>query len=249
MNKEAEFKALCEDVKKCTICHKVKFSPHLVNSDFLSHEKSSDETDYVNKWNIAKWNPNKGYHGDKIDIMIIGQDYGAFENNNDESPTDINLKKLIFNELKIDINDENHRLFLTNMANCYRQKKSTGKINKGCLYLCTHKFMGRLIKIISPKVIIVLGQDTFDALAFCDGAELICANPSTTNKNNNFSTIIEISGYKLVFENGLEIPVFPVYHTGKLGNMNSSKNQKTNNNNNEENFDWKKIAEHLKRRP
>lgn len=239
MNKEAEYKALCEDVEKCTICHKVKFSPHLENSDFLSHRENNEPC--VNQW-------NNDYKCDykESDIMIIGQDYGAFIDN--QSPTDTKLKELIFDKLKINIDNDNHRLFLTNIANCYRQKTSTGKFNKGCLSICANKFMGRLIKIISPKIIIVLGQDTFDALAFCDGAELTCRNPipddkdNKSNRNNKFSTIIKTSSYELIFENGLKIPVFPVYHPGSYGKMNINKVEDE-----EPNFDWKKITQYIEK--
>lgn len=230
-NKKAEFEALCKEVRECRICENVKFSPYLKNSDFLKNEvvynKETDEP-YINKWNDV-------YGSLDAEIMIIGQDYGAFDDNN--SPTDDNLNKLISEFILHGNNStEKIRIFQTNLANCYRQKKSTGKFNTGCLALCAYKYMGRLIKIISPKVIIVLGQTTFEALAFCDGADLICTNPYEKQVDSNFSTIIK-KNYELKFKDGNTIPVFPVYHPGSNGNRNrSEQNQKT---------DWQRIRKYL----
>lgn len=236
-DKESEYKALCEEVRNCAICENVKFSPHFVNSDFLAHEsKNREHSDdvYINKWNLAEWNPNPGCIN--ADIMVIGQDYGAFDNN--KSPTDKSLEDLINTYIFNGDGNKKPYLYLTNMANCYRQKKSTGKLNKGCLYLCAHKFMGRLIRIISPKVIIVLGQETFDALAFCDGANLLCKEPYITQPNNNFSAITS-KEYELKFKDGKSFRVFPVYHPGS--------NRQLNRKHAEQSTDWKKIREYLKK--
>lgn len=218
---------LCEDVRKCTICKDIKFTPHIKNSDCLIQDPKPYNGIYINRWNFLQDSLN-------AEIMVIGQDYGSCEDN--YFVTDITLKNLFNDVFSIDIENKNSRLFFTNIANCYRQHKSTGNINKGCLSLCANKFMARLINIISPKVIIVLGQDTFNALAFCDKAKLICKNPTNRKVNSNFSTIIEFD-YSLIFETGEEIAVFPVYHPGANGRLNRPYEMQIE--------DWKRIHKFL----
>ena len=98
--------------------------------------------------------------------------------------------------------------------------------------------MSRLIKIISPKTIIVLGQDTFNALACSDGARIICNNPYQTKMDSNFKTIIE-RDYSFILDGEQEIALFPVYHPGANGRMNRTEEEQFN--------DWKKIADYLKK--
>lgn len=228
--RKADYFELCEDVRKCTICQSIKFTPHIENSDFLMQDKKPYDEVYVNRWNLLQNSLN-------AEIMVVGQDYGSCEEN--YFVTDETLKKLFLDVFSIDIDKKNPHLFFTNIANCYRQRKSTGNINKGCLSLCANKFMTRLISIVSPKVIVVLGQDTFNALACCDKAKLICKNPTKKKVNNNFSTVMEFD-YSLVFEDGKEIAVFPVYHPGANGRMNRPYERQLD--------DWKRILEFMKER-
>ena len=168
--------------------------------------------------------------------MVIGQDFGSCDCN--YFATDSTLNKIFSETFSVDISNKNSHLYFTNIANCYRNRKSVGSINKGCLALCANKFMSRLIDIISPKIIIVLGQETFNALACCDKSKLICKNPTESKTNNNFSTVISFN-YILELEDGREISVFPVYHPGAKGKIFRPYELQLE--------DWKKIYEFAKK--
>lgn len=220
--KEVLYAELCRDVKECTVCQNIKFTPFIKNSDCFVHAKNSEEV-YVNLWN--RWQ-----HSLDAEVMIIGQDYGFYDEENFR--TDINLKKVFVKAFGINIEEQNELLFFTNIANCYRKNKSTGVLNKGCLALCANKFMSRLISIIKPKIIIVLGQSTFEALACCDKAKLICNNPVENNIGDRFKDIISFN-YSLQFEDGSNIAVFPVYHPGANGMRNRNEQEQLQ--------DWERI--------
>ncbi len=223
--KTADYLSLCDEVKNCTICRDIAFTPHIKNSDGFIHDTNVSDDEYVNRWNLLQGSLD-------AEIMVIGQDYGYCET--DYFVTDARLKKLFYDAFSIEIDNKNPRLYFTNIANCYRKHKSTGNINKGCLALCANKFMSRLINVISPEVIIVLGQDTFNALACCDKAKLVCKNPTSSKVNDCFSTVLEFD-YSLVFEDGKEIAVFPVYHPGAMGSMKRPYEEQLK--------DWKRISD------
>lgn len=221
-DKKILFSDLCKDVRKCTACKNVMFSPNFEESNCLVHVENNGKEECVNLWNC--WQGSLD-----AKIMVIGQDYGVA---NGEFETDRFLAKLFKESFGIDINKKDERLFFTNIANCYRKSKSTGSFNKGCLAICSSKFIGRLIKIIFPKIIIVLGQETFNALAFCENAKLVCKNPAKENEKNSFVDIISHE-YELVFDDGQAISVFPVFHPGALGKRNRNIDLQLE--------DWKKI--------
>ncbi len=229
-DKKVDYLKLCEDVRACSVCQNILFTPHIENSDFLTHDTKINNETYINRWNFLQ---------DSLDaeIMVIGQDYGYCGETS--FVTDKTLKRLFLDVFSIDIDEKSPHLYFTNIANCYRRHKSTGNINKGCLALCANKFMTRLIDIISPKVIIVLGQDTFNALACCDKSKLICKNPTESRADNNFSTIVKFD-YSLVLEDGKEISVFPVYHPGSNGRINRPYEKQLE--------DWTKISKHIEER-
>ena len=227
--KEKAFLKLCKEISKCEICKNINFTPHLTEKNCFIPAPKSNKPNYVNLWNRFQGSLN-------ADIMVIGQDYGVFEEK--VFPTDSKLIELFNNPLGISIDKKNPHVFLTNIANCYRNHTSTGTLNKGCLALCANKFMSRLIKIISPKIIITLGQDTFNALACCDGAKIVCNNPYEQKLDSNFKTIIE-RDYSFILDGKQEIALFPVYHPGASGRRNRT---------DEEQFrDWEKIANYLKK--
>ena len=224
MNKKALFEKLCYDVQVCSVCSEIYFSPHLITSDHFIHERTVENINYVNKWNLVQGSLD-------AEIMVIGQDYGVADTN--YFTTDKSLKKLFLEVFETDIEKTDERLFFTNIANCYRSSSSTGSLNKGCLALCANKFMSRLINIIRPKIIIVLGLDAFQALACCDNAKLICKNPGA-EKDNKFGTISKYD-YKLITADK-EIAVFPVYHPGSNGQRNRKYAQQV--------LDWTRIKEY-----
>ena len=64
-----------------------------------------------------------------------------------------------------------------------------------------------------------------------------CKNPTANVADNNFSTVMEYD-YSLVFEDGKEIAVFPVYHPGANGRRNRSYKEQLQ--------DWKRITAFMK---
>lgn len=94
------------------------------------------------------------------------------------SITDANLFYLFKKVLGYDLTKENKDLFFTNMACCYRNEggATSGSDNyrSEWLSLCAYKYMGELIDIIQPEVIITLGENTFNAMSCIDGMKLKC---------------------------------------------------------------------------
>lgn len=94
------------------------------------------------------------------------------------SITDANLFYLFKKVLGYDLTKDNKDLFFTNMACCYRNEggATSGSDNyrSEWLSLCAYKYMGELIDIIQPEVIITLGENTFNAMSCIDGMKLKC---------------------------------------------------------------------------
>lgn len=233
--KKDEFIQLAKDVNNCRVCENMFTLPHLKTSEYLENDAHGFDigTPYVNRWNL--WQGNLD-----ADIMVIGQDYGQKEtesnielwkSGNYTNPTDVALRNLFNEAFSIDIDSEDTPLFFTNMANCYRKQKTTGNTHSGWLPLCANKFMERLIRIINPKVIIVLGQTAFEALHCMEGLPIICINPQET-VSYKFSEVIKHQ-YELRLYNK-PVGVFPVYHPGA--------NSKRNRSFDEQLEDWKRIA-------
>ena len=161
--KQFEFIQLAKDVANCRICEHLTTLPHAKNTEYLETDDPGLNTahPYINRWNL--------WHGNlDADIMVIGQDYGVKENGdpfivcdykNTTNPTDIQLKELFLEAFEIDIDSPDTSLFFTNMANCYRKQRTSGGKHSAWLPICANKFMSRLIRIIRPKIIIVLGNN------------------------------------------------------------------------------------------
>ena len=238
--KAVEFRRLVEDVANCHVCEKLATLPHLKNSEKLENDDHGLNTDhpYINRWNL--------WHGNlDADIMVIGQDYGTKEEGNafevckylnTTNPTDVRLKRLFKEALDINIDSCEIPLFFTNMANCYRKQKTSGGMHSAWLPICANKFMARLIKIVHPKIIIVLGRVAFEALHCMEELPITCLD-SVQKGKDSYAEIIS-HNYEIDLD-GSKIGVFPVYHPGANSQMNRSFEQQLE--------DWKKIAEHYKK--
>jgi uracil-DNA glycosylase len=119
------------------------------------------------------------------------------------------------------------------MANCYRKQRTSGGNHSAWLPICANKFMSRLIRIIRPEIIIVVGKSSFGALHCMEDLSVKCIDQSEKGKGD-FSEIIE-HNYKIDID-GLTIDVFPVYHPGSNSQINRSKEHQLE--------DWKRIAIH-----
>ena len=237
--KKDEFRRLVEDVSKCHICERLVTLPHIENSERLENDDHGLDTDrpYINRWNL--------WHGNlDADIMVIGQDYGQKEDGKSNevcsyadttNPTDVRLKVLFKDAFGIDLDSNKSPLFFTNMANCYRKKRTSGGMHSGWLPICANKYMELLIRIICPKIIIVLGRSAFEALHCMQNLSVKCLDPIKSGKES----YAEMIQHRYQIDLGDEkIDVFPVYHPGANSQMNRTFGQQLE--------DWKKISKHYK---
>ncbi len=233
--KKDEFRRLAEDVANCHICEKMMTLPHIQNSEYLVNDNHGLDTDhpYVNRWNL--------WQGDlDADIMVIGQDYGTKEEDDElivqtSDPTSKRLVELLTEAFEWDSLFQKP-LFFTNMANCYRKHNTSGGMHPGWLPICANKFMSRLIRIIRPKIIIVLGRVAFEALHCMEDSSIVCLDPIEKGRDQ-YADIIS-HHYQLDLD-GSKIAVFPVYHPGSNSRINRSSSEQLN--------DWKKIAEYYEK--
>ena len=238
--KKDEFRRLVEDVSKCHICERLVTLPHIENSECLENDDHGLDTDrpYINRWNL--WQGNLD-----ADIMVIGQDYGQKEDGvaievcsyaDTTNPTDVRLKELFNEAFRINLNSNEAPMFFTNMANCYRKKRTSGGMHSGWLPICANKYMERLIRIIRPKIIIVLGRSAFEALHCMENLSVQCLDSIKSGKES----YAEMIQHRYQIDLGDEkIDVFPVYHPGANSQMNRTFKQQLE--------DWKKISEHYKK--
>ncbi|MBO5213520.1 MAG: hypothetical protein J6B86_01960 [Clostridia bacterium] len=234
-NKKEAFRSLVEEVSKCHVCAQMVTLPHLGGGECLENDDHGLNTDtpYINLWNL--WQGNLD-----ADILVIGQDYGQKEHSpdfdrrygDDSNPTDKNLKELFQSVLKINPDEKKEPLFFTNMANCYRKNSTSGAIHDGCISICANKFMARLIRIVEPKIIIVLGRRAFDAMFCLEGLPLKCTPNPNGLKTDTFEAMLQ-AFYQLEV-NGKTIDVFPVYHPGFYSQKNRSMDLQK--------MDWERIA-------
>ncbi len=236
--KKDEFRGLVEDVSRCHICERIMTLPHMQSSECLENDDHGLKIDkpYVNRWNI--WQGNLD-----AEIMVIGQDYGIKEDGvldacmfaDTSNPTDKTLKELFKAAFNWNLESEQQPLFFTNVANCYRKKRTSGGMHPGWLTICANKFMARLIRIVRPKIIIVLGRSAFEALHCMEDLPVVCLDPIISGKDS-FAEMIQHRYYLEI--DGRDVAVFPVYHPGA--------NSKRNRSFSEQVEDWMKIAEHYK---
>ena len=236
--KKDEFRRLVEDVSKCHICERLVTLPHIESSECLENDDHGLDTDrpYINRWNL--WQGNLD-----ADIMVIGQDYGQKEDGvaievcshaDSTNHTDRKLRELIEGAFAKSLDEI--PLFFTNMANCYRKKRTSGGMHSGWLPICANKYMERLIRIIRPKIIIVLGRSAFEALHCMENLSVKCLDPIKSGKES-YAEMIQ-HRYQIDLDDK-KIDVFPVYHPGANSQMNRTFEQQLE--------DWKKISEHYKK--
>ena len=108
-------------------------------------------------------------------------------------------------------------------------------MHSGWLPICANKYMERLIRIVRPKIIIVLGRSAFEALHCMENLAIKCLDPIKSGKES----YAEMIQHRYQLDLGDEkIDVFPVYHPGANSQMNRTFGQQLE--------DWKKISKHYK---
>ena len=261
--KELNYINLVKKISQCTCCEDIKVPSFNVDGECLlndSHGILFDQSGscsfsniYVNRWNCWQGSLN-------AKIMLIGQDYGNVDNIQQpqqsgrwrmvvtsredaqrkwNSPTDSNLFYLFQTVFNINLGEENENLFFTNLACCYRKNKTSGRANDAWFYLCAHKFMGDLISIIQPEIIIALGERVFNSLGYCSNASLRLIETSSTKKleKMTFADYVSECRFELQFIDDalLKIPVYPVFHPGSYSNLNRPLEKQVQ--------DWNRIKE------
>lgn len=247
MNKTLEYQVLVTKRKQCTICIEKQF----INQSKIS--KGVFDKDEIG--NYSTWANNLD-----AEIIVVGQDYsnqeifirdkGEIEPKNlDENSvskdystaTNFYLRELT-KELRLDLGlptkTSNQKIFLTNAVLCLKGGNMNDSIPNSVYKNCGTQFLKPLIEIILPKVIITLGSTATKStiLAFSDKIE-------------NSNELLK-KPFKDIFINGRiqiknsSVYIYPVYHPGKLGQVNRQKVEKSKENGFElMKKDWKKINE------
>lgn len=257
--KEEKYIELIREIKDCRICQHIKAPAYCEDGECLvndSHglvpgQEAEPDKVYVNRWNM--WQGSL-----EAEIMVIGLDFGRIERGSiDEpqqhwwweegkrsgkdkapewkSPTDKNLHRIfkkVFGEEFL-LTKKCDKLYFTNTACCYRQKSSSGPANSAWYAFCAGKYLGKLIRIIEPKLIIALGLQAFEALGCCERGRLICTDEV---KPEGELTLEKLLGRPYHFElalGGRRIKAAPVFHPGA--------NIRRNRTRQEEDEDWERI--------
>ena len=248
MGNEEKYKKLINTAKEYYEGH----SPELCNlrtgDTIFDLEWCPQLTDEINFWTY--------WHGrgnlDTTEILLVGQDFGAYRTGNVISPmlaecigldkeaateryvaeirkdkqnkTDQNLIEL-FSELGEDYNAGiyNEKLFFTNLCLGYR---SVEKISGGDV--CSQMkhdsiYLKALVDILRPKVVICLGADTF-------ASALTGLSEDETNKDdikrvwsNFYDSIHDDSNHFTMKRNWGRYEIFGFGHTGHYGVINRNK--------------------------
>lgn len=230
--KQKAYEALVHDVRQCRLCDGyTATSPK--GTVTLQHDSNRR---HINLW--SEWQNSLD-----ADILLIGQDWGNateamaratekriddgfhyLENQDIVYPTDKNLIALFQNALNMDILQPSSRLFFTNSIQCYKTGSLSNKTHDKWFTLCNQNYMGRLIQIIQPKMIIPIGKLPTLGLMEC-GHFTDLTGKALTKKD--FATYREVldRGVIALHMAALEQSIYvrPVSHTGVLAtNMNRS---------------------------
>ena len=182
-------------------------------------------------------------------ILVVGQDWGNINGRTlntlkyptDGNPTDQRLCRL-FDVLGYDIrkgnaDPKNRDLFFTNFVLCYRVDKEGGGYQSKWGKNCSNYF-SELISIIEPKVILCLGQATYNAVRHAAGLRSSC--------EARYNDTIE-GGWKQIKFGDVSAVVFPLAHPGGFGTSNRARPARADGKSGEQLQieDWEKVLPHL----
>lgn len=228
--KQQKYKQLVSKRKECFKCSEY---------NYLNQSETDFDTCEIGNWSTWANNLN-------ADVVIVGQDYadiktfvrdlGKIETNklnNENLPKDYStltnynlreLSKIIGYDIGLPTESSKEKIFLTNAVLCLKRGSMNSSINNKVVENCSESFLYPLLNIISPKIIITLGAVATKStiLAFKDRIE-----NSKTLIRDNFSNIFNESPIKI---SNTEMLIFPVYHPGRLGQINRKRidNEKRN---------------------
>lgn len=205
----------------------------------------------VNLW--AYWQGGESHLN--AEVLLVGQDWGAIDYNDEHiakiikdrpseldsfcymegnmNTTNLNICELMKNIYAVDLKTDRNtqtQLFFTNYVPWYREKgkKISGDYKKSWEEPSKDLFY-RLVEIIEPKVVLCLGQKTYNNV--CNALEI-----PEAKKGKSYSEIIE-KGYHNAMVNGTSIKVFPLAHPGYWGTRNRNLEKQMS--------DWKRVKDVL----
>lgn len=251
--KEEKYIELVKEIKECHICQNIKAPPYCEDGECLINDshgiipgrKITVDNIYVNRWNM--WQGSLG-----ADIMVIGLDFGkiaigdidrpeehrwwknSWQSDAEKlldwkSPTDRNMYRIfkdVFGSGFI-LTERCDKLFFTNVACCYRQNRTSGEANDAWYSFCAGKYLGKLIKIIEPKLIICLGLRAFEALGCCENGRIICTGHKRPEGKMPLKELLDAErAYRFELQLGdMRFQTTPVFHPGTNRNRNRTVDQ------------------------
>lgn len=187
--------------------------------------------DQINLWTYWQGYQLKDIDEKGVDILLVGQDWGnpsagknaemmerirkiqsgdnSIQYDENPSPTDKNMAKMFksFGEdIDISKNDPGLRLFFTNYSLGYRTCSETGGMTKELMKM-DKPFFDELVLAIKPKIIICLGQLTYEMVS--------------GQKANGFcKQLMEGTPFVTSFPLKQDVKVYGVAHCGSRGRQN-----------------------------
>lgn len=179
---------------------------------------------------INLWTYWQGRNNLAPEILVVGQDWGCPASEEGQSslknitgsdpylagnifPSDINLAHLFDKTFGLDLNHPVPELFFTNMLLGYRTSGNSGSVD---IPLSQDiPFFKELVGILSPKVVICLGKETFENALRAFGSSLPYSG-SFNKALNAGKTSLDVGNIRF----------FGMGHCGTLGCLNRTGNQK-----------------------
>jgi DNA polymerase len=209
-DKAQQYSHLVQSRKTCHLC-----SGLINTADVRGGRWDSDE---IGPW--SRWQGNLN-----AQLMIVGQDWGDIShftkwegNVETNNPTNMNLRELL---ASIGIHTEWHeqpgrsQVFLTNAILCLKQGGMQANVEDLWFANCVHRFLRPTIELVSPAVVVALGEKAFKAILLDYEMPL--------KKGRRFREWVEQAGQEGGIPLPREIRLFPVYHCG-AGGINRNRN-------------------------
>ena len=201
MDREKAYSALVKERKSCKLCTEMG----------LTNPASFEglDSDHIGPWSCWQGNLN-------AEILVVGQDWGDKSyfskwkglDQPSGNPTNSNLQKLLLKfgiAIKEPTEPQEHSVFFTNIILCLKDGGMQASINNEWLSNCSGNFFLPLVRIIQPKIIIVLGKKVSETILDLYGIQF--------SKSAPLSKLMQSSPFKLTESTYL----FPMYHCGAGG--------------------------------
>jgi uracil-DNA glycosylase family 4 len=197
LSKAQQYEDLVAARKSCVSCEGLVNASSLADGVF--------DSDEIGPW--SRWLGDRSPR-----VMVIGQDWGdqrAFEKqqggNLAYSATNEVLRELLesigFAVPKPAKTPASARVFLTNAVLCFKDQGCQGPVRDRWFENCGQRFLRPQIELLSPKVVVCLGERAFRAVLSAYGISV----------SISFRTAVEGAGISL----SSQTTAFAVYHCGR----------------------------------